>query len=283
MSEDLRLTSRGEREDTLVRVGSVVIGGPELVIIAGPCAVESRELIEVAEAVKEAGAHILRGGAFKPRTSPYSFQGLGEEGLMLLAEARSVTGLPVVSEVLAPEEVSKVAEYVDILQIGSRNMQNFPLLKAVGRAKKPVILKRGFAATLEEWLLAAEYIMCQGTKDVILCERGIRTYQSHSRNTLDVAAIPTLKRLTHLPVIADPSHATGREELVEPVARASVAAGADGLMIEVHKEPSKALCDGQQALTPERFRELVKSIKGISRVMKEGGEEGVLSRTIRFY
>ncbi|HJT59614.1 MAG TPA: 3-deoxy-7-phosphoheptulonate synthase [Ktedonobacteraceae bacterium] len=239
----------------------VVIGGTASpVVIAGPCAVESREqLLETAQAVKAAGGQILRGGAFKPRTSPYQFQGLGIEGLHLLAEARELTGLPVITEVMEPEMVELVAEYADILQIGSRNMQNFPLLFAAGRdsRRRPVMLKRGFAATIDEWLLAAEYIVAAGNPNVILCERGIRSFDTHTRNLLDLACIPLLRELTHLPVIVDPSHGTGRRELVPTMSRAGIAAGADGLILEVHSDPNSALCDGRQSITPEQLQSVV--------------------------
>ncbi len=257
-----RLVSKEFREKTVVKVGNVVVGGNYPIIIAGPCSVESREqILEVAEAVKEAGAHMLRGGAFKPRTSPYSFQGLGVEGLKYLREAGDATGLPIVTEVLDPRHVDLVAKYADVLQVGARNMQNFPLLKELGRVRKPVLLKRGFGATIEEFLCAAEYILKEGNDQVILCERGIRTFERLTRFTLDIAAIPLLKELTHLPVIVDPSHASGRRSLVPPLAKAALAAGADGLMIEVHPNPDKALSDGPQSLTLEMFRELMKELK----------------------
>ncbi len=252
-------------EPTRVRVGDLVFGGPEVVIIAGPCSVESREqLRETAYAVKEAGARALRGGAFKPRTSPYSFQGLGVKGLELLKEVSEETGLPVVTEVLSPEDVSLVARFADVLQIGSRNMQNFPLLQAAGRSGKPVLLKRGLSARIEEFLLAAEYILLEGNPNVLLCERGIRTFETATRNTFDVNAIPLLKELSHLPVLADPSHGTGRWSLVAPVARAAVAAGADGLIVEVHPRPEEALSDGAQSLRPERFQELVRQVAAVA-------------------
>jgi 3-deoxy-7-phosphoheptulonate synthase len=261
-------------ETTAVRAGRVTIGGAEVVVIAGPCAVENElQLITAAKAVKEAGAHILRGGAFKPRTSPYSFQGLEEEGLKLLARAREATGLPVVTEVVDTRDVELVARYADILQVGARNMQNFRLLREVGQAKKPVLLKRGLAATVEEWLMAAEYIAAAGNHEIILCERGIRTFETSLRNTLDVSAIPLVKELSHLPVIVDPSHATGNYRLVTPLARAAVAAGADGLMVEVHPDPARALCDGPQSLTPARFAALMEEIgrvaAAVGRVARE--------------
>ncbi|MDI3518742.1 MAG: 3-deoxy-7-phosphoheptulonate synthase [Caldanaerobacter sp.] len=252
-------------EPTIVKVGDIEIGGKNIVIMAGPCAVESREqLLESAVAVKRAGAHFLRGGAYKPRTSPYSFQGLEEEGLKMLSEARELTGLKIVTEVMDVHSVEKVAEYADVLQIGARNMQNFSLLKAVGRMNKPVLLKRGLAATLEEWLSAAEYILNEGNKDVILCERGIRTFETYTRNTLDLSAVPSIKKLSHLPIIVDPSHGTGRWHLVPSMAKAAVAAGADGLIIEVHPDPKNALSDGPQSLTPDNFESLVKELKIIA-------------------
>lgn len=251
------------------------------VIIGGPCAVEGREqLLSTARAVKEAGAQILRGGAFKPRTSPYQFQGLGIEGLDLLAEAREATGLPVITEVMEPELVETVAGYADILQIGSRNMQNFPLLLAAGRnrMKRPVMLKRGFAATIDEWLLAAEYIMAAGNPHVILCERGIRSFDPHTRNVLDLACVPLLHELTHLPVIVDPSHATGRRELVPTMSRAAIAAGADGLILEVHPDPNSALCDGRQSITAEQLRSIVREARAMSEMMSRSVGRGGLSR-----
>ncbi len=261
-----KLASREfKAEDTCIKVGDITIGGEELQVMAGPCAVESREqLLEVAAMVKEKGARILRGGAFKPRTSPYAFQGLEEEGLKYLAEAREKTGLAVVTEVMDTRQVEMVAHYADILQIGARNMQNFPLLKEVARFNKPVLVKRGLSSTIEEWIMAAEYIMASGNHQVILCERGIRTFEVYTRNTLDLSAIPVVKHLTHLPVIVDPSHATGKWRLVQPMARAAIAAGADGLIIEVHPNPSEALCDGPQSLTPDRFGNLMEELRIIS-------------------
>jgi 3-deoxy-7-phosphoheptulonate synthase len=256
------------QQDTVVKVNGVSIGGEQVVVMAGPCAVESRDqLLETARAVKAAGAHILRGGAFKPRTSPYSFQGLGEEGLRLLAEARDETGLPVVTEVMEPQLVDLVVAYADILQVGARNMQNYALLHAVGEARRPVLLKRGMMSTVEELLMAAEYILSHGNERVILCERGIRTFEPYTRNTLDISAIPLLKQLSHLPVIADPSHGTGKWELVEPVSRAAVAAGADGLMIEVHPQPEAALSDGAQSLKPARFTRLMDHLRPIAQAV----------------
>jgi len=255
-------------QDTAIRVGNVTIGGPNLVVIAGPCSVESREqLLETAWAVREAGAHMLRGGAFKPRSSPYSFQGLGEEGLRILAAAREATGLPVVTEVMEPDLVPLVASYADVLQIGARNMQNYALLRAVGESRQPVLLKRGMMATIEELLMAAEYILSQGNDQVILCERGIRSFETYTRNTLDVSAVPLLKQLSHLPVVADPSHATGKWELIEPVSRAAVAAGADGLLIEVHPRPQEALSDGAQSLKPARFTAMMQGLRPITQVL----------------
>ena len=251
-------------QDTVVTANGVAIGGQTVVVMAGPCAVESRDqLIETARIVKEAGARVLRGGAFKPRTSPYSFQGLGEEGLRLLAEARDETGLAVVTEVVEPQMVPVVASYADILQVGARNMQNFALLHAVGEAQRPVLLKRGMMCTVEELLMAAEYILSHGNDRVILCERGIRTFEPYTRNTLDISAVPLLKQLSHLPVIVDPSHATGKWELVEPVSRAAVAAGADGLLIEVHPRPEEALSDGAQSLKPDRFAALMQGLRPV--------------------
>jgi 3-deoxy-7-phosphoheptulonate synthase len=255
-------------QDTVVPVNGVKIGGEQLVVIAGPCAIESCEqLMETAHAVKKAGAHVLRGGAFKPRTSPYSFQGLGEEGLRLLAQAREETGLPVITEVMDPHAVPLVTTYADILQIGARNMQNYSLLHAVGQAQRPVLLKRGMMSTIEELLMAAEYILSHGNNRVILCERGIRTFEPYTRNTLDISAVPLIKQLSHLPVIVDPSHATGKWELVEPVSRAAVAAGADGLTIEVHPNPEVALSDGAQSLKPERFAALMTSLWPIAQAV----------------
>ena len=246
---DYKLVSREfKQEDTIVDVGGVLIGGSHLVVMAGPCAVESREqLLQSAEIVKKAGAHFLRGGAYKPRTSPYAFQGLEVRGLEMLAEAREKTGLKIVTEVVDVESVSVVSDYADMLQIGSRNMQNFQLLKTVGKTNKPVLLKRGLSATINEWLNAAEYIMSEGNYNVVLCERGIRTYEEYTRNTLDLSAVAAVKNISHLPIIVDPSHGTGRWELVGPMSRAGIAAGADGLMIEVHPNPAEALSDGKQS------------------------------------
>ncbi len=252
-------------EDTIVPIGDLRIGESQVALIAGPCAVEGRDaFLETANSVMESGAHMLRGGAFKPRTSPYSFQGMGEAGLRILAEARRETGLPVVTEVMDPELVPLVTSYADMLQIGARNMQNFALLHAAGRAQRPVLLKRGMMSTIEELLMAAEYILSHGNERVVLCERGIRTFEPYTRNTVDINAIPLLKQLTHLPVVVDPSHGTGKRELVTPVAQASVAGGADGLMVEVHAHPELALSDGPQSLPPEMFSYLVDSVRAVA-------------------
>ena len=255
---------------TVVDIRGIKIGDGTPVVMAGPCAVESREqLMETAQLVQEGGAQFIRGGAYKPRTSPYAFQGLEEEGLKYLAEAREKTGLAVVTEVTVVEAVDTVAAYADLLQVGARNMQNFGLLKAVGRAGKPVMLKRGLAATIDEWLNAAEYIMNEGNPNVILCERGIRTYETYTRNTFDISAIPAIKHLSHLPIIADPSHGTGKWRMIKPMSLASIAAGADGLIIEVHPNPARALSDGPQSLTPENYRDLMASVQKLSRFMKD--------------
>ena len=265
VSAPYKLASREfHPENTIVHVGNVAIGGNELVVMAGPCAVESEEqLMATAKAVKAAGARILRGGAFKPRSSPYAFRGLGEAGLKLLAQARNETGLPVITEVMNTEDVDLGARYADILQIGARNMQNFNLLDEVGKVHKPVMLKRGLAATYQEWLLAAEYILAGGNSEVILCERGIRTFETYTRNTMDTAAIPVVHRLSHLPIIADPSHGTGKWHLVTPMALAGVAAGADGLMLEVHPSPDHAWSDGAQSLTFENFAKMMDQVRVI--------------------
>ena len=269
ISRPFKLTSREfHPEDTVIRVLDAVVGDGSLTMMAGPCSVESRDqLFETADAVKAAGATILRGGAFKPRTSPYAFQGLGVEALRYLAEARDRTGLPVITEVMEPSQVDIVAEYADILQIGTRNMQNYSLLRDVGRVARPVMLKRGYGATVEEWLMAAEYIVSSGNPNVILCERGIRTFETYTRNTMDLAAVPLLHHLTHLPVIVDPSHATGKRWLVKPLAIGGVAVGADGVLIEVHPHPEKALCDGPQSLTPEMFDSLIHELKPIAKAV----------------
>jgi len=262
ISAPYKLSSREFKpEDTVVRVGDVEIGAGKTIFIAGPCAVESEEqIMTTARAVKAAGAHILRGGAFKPRTSPYSFRGLEVEGLKLLAQAREETGLPIDTEVMSVRDVDVVAKYADILQIGARNAQNFILLEEAGRTGKPVLLKRGLASTIEDWLLAAEYILNMGNKNVMLCERGIRTFENATRNTFDINAIALIKQISHLPVIADPSHGTGKWSLVTPVALAAIAAGADGIIVEVHPNPDHAKSDGAQSLNPERFRELVRQV-----------------------
>jgi 3-deoxy-7-phosphoheptulonate synthase len=251
--------------DTTFPIGDYRVGGDDFIIMAGPCSVESRsQILETAHAVKEAGAHVLRGGAFKPRSSPYSFQGLGEEGLMYLKEASEETGMPIVTEVMEPALVPLVSQYADILQIGARNMQNYALLHAVGRSQHPVLLKRGMSSLIEEWLMCAEYILSHGNTRLMLCERGIRTFENYTRNTFDINAIPVAKHLSHLPVIADPSHATGKWEYVSAAAKASIAAGADGVIIEVHPRPDEAASDGRQSLKPERFAQLVEDMKAIA-------------------
>ncbi len=260
--KDILLSTRTEHpENSVVSVGDLKIGGGDLVVIAGPCAVESeKQIVSIAEAVKAAGADMLRGGAFKPRTSPYDFQGLGEEGIRCLLKAKKETGLPIISEIISEENLD-LFEDVDVLQIGSRNMQNYSLLKAVGKTNKPVLLKRGISATYEEVLASAEYIMAEGNRNVILCERGIRSFETYTRNTLDIAAVPVLKELSHLPVAVDPSHASGRRELVPALSRAAVAAGADALMVEVHCRPEEALSDGRQSLSCEEFAAMMKEIR----------------------
>ncbi len=255
-------------QDTVVPINGISVGGKKLVVMAGPCAVEGHEqLLETAQAVKSSGAQMLRGGAFKPRTSPYSFQGLGEEGLRYLAAVREVTGLPVVTEVMSPEQVPLVSTYADILQIGARNMQNYALLHAVGEAQRPVLLKRGMMSTIEELLMSAEYVLSHGNDRVILCERGIRTFEKYTRNTLDINAVPLLKQLSHLPVVVDPSHGTGKWELVSAVSKAAVAAGADGLIVEVHMNPSCAVSDGAQSLKPEVFARLMGELKAVAQAV----------------
>jgi 3-deoxy-7-phosphoheptulonate synthase len=255
-------------EKTIVRVGDAAIGGDELAIIAGPCAIESRaQAFAIAEAVRRTGARFFRGGAYKPRTSPYSFQGLGEEGMKILADIRDTYGLKIVTEALDEAGVDLVEKYGDMIQIGARNMQNFSLLRRAGRSSLPILLKRGLAATLDEWLLAAEYIMAEGNYNVVLCERGIRTFADHTRNTLDLAVIPAVRRLSHLPVIVDPSHGTGKNFMVNPLARAGVAVGADGLIVEVHDQPERALCDGAQALTFDQYNQLVSEVRAIHEVI----------------
>ncbi|PID84668.1 MAG: 3-deoxy-7-phosphoheptulonate synthase [Chloroflexi bacterium] len=262
-------------EDTIIQVGDVTIGGNDLVVMAGPCSVEGRsELLTVAHACQEAGAHILRGGAYKPRSSPYSFQGLGEEGLRYLAEAREATGMPIVTEVMDPGLVPLVSDYADILQIGARNMQNYALLNAVGKSGKPVLLKRSFSGTIEEWLMSAEYILSHGNNNVMLCERGIRANETETRNTFDVSAIPVIKHLSHLPIIADPSHAAGKWEYVGSLSRASVAAGADGVILEVHPQPDQAWSDGRQSLKPARFARLVKEMRTLATAVGRNIPEG---------
>ncbi len=271
ISKSYKLASREfHPQSTVINVAGVKIGGDEPVIMAGPCAVESLEqVLAAAEIVKKGGAQFLRGGAYKPRTSPYSFQGLEVEGLKYLAEAREKTGLKIITEVTTVEGIEPVAEYSDILQIGARNMQNFGLLKEVGKCGKPVMLKRGLAATIDEWLNAAEYIMNEGNPDVILCERGIRTYETYTRNTLDLSAVAAVKHLSHLPIIVDPSHGTGKWRMIKPMAFAAIACGADGLMMEVHPNPAKALSDGSQSLTAENYLELMDGVKKLSKFMRE--------------
>lgn len=269
ISRPFKLASREFRpQDSVFPIDGMSIGGSPIVIIAGPCAVESRQqLLETAHAVREAGAHALRGGAFKPRTSPYSFQGLGEDGLQILAEARQVTGLPVVTEVMSPEQVSLVAQYADVLQIGARNMQNYSLLHMAGESQHPVLIKRGMSATMEELLMAAEYVLSHGNRRVILCERGIRTFETATRNTLDISAVPVVKGLSHLPIIVDPSHSGGHKELVAPLSRVAVAAGADGFMVDVHPAPETALVDGAQAILPAEFAAIMKDVRDLCAVM----------------
>jgi 3-deoxy-7-phosphoheptulonate synthase len=269
VTKPYKLISRDLRpEKTVVRVGDAAIGGDELALIVGPCAVESREqAFAVADAVRQSGARFFRGGAFKPRTSPYAFQGLGEEGLKILAEVRERTGLKIVTEAMDERGVDLVERYADVIQLGARNMQNFTLLKRVGQSRLPVLLKRGLSAMLDEWLLAAEYVMAEGNYNVVLCERGVRTFAQHTRNTLDLAAIPAVRRLSHLPVVVDPSHGTGKNYMVTPLARAGVAVGADGLIIEVHDHPERALSDGPQALTLEQYQQLVAEVRAIHEVL----------------
>jgi len=269
VSKPYKLTSLDLRpEKTVVRVGDEKIGGDELAIIAGPCAIESHaQTFAVAESVRRSGARFFRGGAYKPRTSPYSFQGLGEDGLKILAEVRDTYGLKIVTEAMDEHGLDVVERYADVIQLGARNMQNFSLLRHAGRSRLPVLLKRGLAATLDEWLLAAEYIMAEGNYNVILCERGIRTFAQHTRNTLDLSAIPAVRRISHLPVIVDPSHGTGKNYMVTPLARAGVAVGADGLIVEVHDQPERALCDGAQALTLPQYEQLVNEVRAIHEAM----------------
>ena len=270
VSEPYKLANRAfHPEDSIIDVSGVKVGGDHLALIAGPCSVESKEqVIAIAREAKAAGANMLRGGAFKPRTSPYAFQGMGTAGLDILVAAKKETGLPIVSELMSADYIDEFNEKVDLVQIGARNMQNFDLLKEVGRrCTKPILLKRGLSATYEEWIMSAEYIMASGNPNVILCERGIRTFESYTRNTLDLQAIPVIKRLTHLPIIIDPSHAGGKWWLVEPMAKAAVAAGCDGLMIEVHNDPEHALCDGPQSLKPKKYTELLRQVKGIGEIV----------------
>ena len=269
ITQPYKLASRQfHPEDSIISMNNLVVGGNEIAVIAGPCSVESRsQIIETAIAVKEAGASALRGGVFKPRTSPYSFQGLGEEGLEYLAEAREKTGLPIVAEIMSQVQVDLMVKYVDVLQVGARNMQNFNLLRAIGETRTSVLLKRGLSATIEELLMSAEYILAGGNQRVMLCERGIRTFETSTRNTTDINAIPVLKNLTHLPVILDPSHSTGHADYVAAVARAAIAAGADGLIVEVHPDPAKAVSDGKQSLRPEKFAAMVKQVGQIAQIM----------------
>ncbi len=269
LARPFKLASRAfHPHDTVISVGRIAIGGPQIAVMAGPCSVEGEEQVfTIAKAVAAAGATVLRGGAFKPRTSPYAFQGLGEEGLKLLRRAADAYGLAVVSEVMEPQLVPLLARYADILQIGARNMQNYALLREVGHTDKPVLLKRGLASTIEEWLLSAEHVMAQGNRQVILCERGIRTFETYTRNTLDLNAVPVVKELSHLPVMVDPSHGVGIRNKVAPMARASIAAGADGVIVEVHHDPDRALSDGAQSLYPEQFAELVQQIRTIAEVL----------------
>jgi len=269
ITDPFKIASRSfKSQDTLIKVGDIQIGANEVIVIAGPCSVESEEqIMTIAEIVKKSGAKILRGGAFKPRSSPYSFQGLGEDGLKLLRSAADENGLLVITEVLENSMIDLIYKYTDIFQVGARNMQNYSLLKELGSAKKPVMLKRGLSATVEDWLMSAEYILSNGNPDVFLCERGIRTFETYTRNTFDISAIPVVHKRSHLPVFADPSHATGLRDKVIPMARAAVAAGADGLMVEVHHDPEKALSDGPQALLPNQFEEMMKQVKSIANVI----------------
>ena len=254
-------------DDTIVSVNGTLVGGNNLGIMAGPCSVESEEqIIKIAKSVKASGANFLRGGAFKPRTSPYSFQGLELEGLKLLKAAKEATGLSIVTEIMSTDYIDEFVRDVDVIQVGARNMQNFDLLKQLGKTNKPILLKRGLSATIEEWLMSAEYIMAGGNENVILCERGIRTFETATRNTLDLSAVPVIKEKSHLPIIIDPSHATGKRDLVEPLAKAAIAVGADGLMIEVHNNPAKALCDGKQSIKPETFDDIMKTVKKYAKV-----------------
>ena len=266
VSRPFKLASRDfHPQDTIIKINGHPVGGNQIIIVAGPCAVENREQFrDIAASVRKAGAHLLRGGAFKPRTSPYSFQGMGEEALQIMAEAREETGMAIVTEIMAPDQLSLIEKYADVLQIGTRNMQNYALLKEVGKSRLPVLLKRGMMCTIEELLMSAEYILAHGNPNVMLCERGIRTFETYTRNTLDINAVPVLKELTHLPVIVDPSHATGKWSLVKSASLAGVAAGADGLIIEVHNQPDKAMSDGAQSLKPERFAELMVQLRRVA-------------------
>ena len=269
VQEPYKLANRAfHPEDSVVDVSGVKVGRGHLALIAGPCSVESaQQVLEIAAAAKQSGANLLRGGAFKPRTSPYSFQGMGLDGLKILCEAKEATGLPIVTELMSPEYLDIFNEKVDLIQIGARNMQNFDLLKQLGQLDRPILLKRGLNATYEEWIMSAEYIMASGNENVILCERGIRTFETYTRNTLDLQSIPVLRKLTHLPVVVDPSHAGGKWWLVEPMAKAAIAAGADGLMVEVHNDPESALCDGAQSLKPQKYDELLREVTQIAKVI----------------
>jgi len=269
VTEPFRLASRGyKKENTVINIGDVILGANEIITIAGPCAVESeKQIMTIAKIVKDAGAKILRGGAFKPRTSPYSFQGMEEEGLILLRKAGDEFGLAVITEVMDPTRIELIYKYTDIFQLGSRNMQNFPLLRELGRVDKPVMIKRGMSATIDEWLMAAEYILASGNENVMVCERGIRTFETSTRNTFDLSAIPVIHQRSHLPIIADPSHATGIRDKIIPMALAAVAAGTDGLMVEVHHDPSSAMSDGPQSLLPEQFKELMSQVRRIAEVI----------------
>jgi 3-deoxy-7-phosphoheptulonate synthase len=280
VSNPFKLASRDFHPlDTVVRVGDLEIGTDNPVIMAGPCSVESKEgIIDIARRVKKAGGQVLRGGAFKPRSSPYSFQGLGEEGLKYMAMAREETGLPIVSEVMEPDTVNLMVSYVDILQIGARNMQNYPLLRAVGKTETPVLLKRGFSNTMEEWLMSAEYILAEGNRNVILCERGIRTFETYTRNTLDLNAVPVIRHLSHLPIIVDPSHGVGKWRYVTAMSRAAIAAGAHGVIVEVHPKPEEALSDGAQSLTLEKFESMVKEVELLADAMRSIHPEVIASR-----
>lgn len=269
ITDPLKFASRTyKQQDTIIKIKDVTIGGNEVIVIAGPCSIENKnQIFTIAEIVSQGGAKILRGGAFKPRSSPYSFQGLGEKGLKLMREAADKFNLLVITEVIEPSQINLVGKYADIFQVGSRNMQNYPLLTELGKTDKPVMLKRGMAATIEDWLLSAEYILSNGNINVMLCERGIRTFETYTRNTFDLSAIPVVHKRSHLPVVADPSHATGLRDKVIPMARAAIAAGADALMVEVHHDPENALSDGPQALLPEQFNEMMKQIKQIAKVI----------------